>query len=157
MKFAILGIACVAALSASSAMAAGDAALEAPIHTFIDDFNKGDAAGAAAAFLPSVSIIDEVPPHIWTGSKAFATWAADLTKNDMAKGISKEAVELGAVKREVVSGKTAYVIIAATYSFEQNGKAMHEVSQMTYAMRKTADGWKIAGWTWTGPNATPVK
>jgi len=51
MKFAILSIACVAALSASSAMAAGDAALEAPIHTFIDDFNKGDAAGAAASQL----------------------------------------------------------------------------------------------------------
>jgi ketosteroid isomerase-like protein len=75
----------------------------------------------------------------------------------MANGISKEAVTLGAVKREVVSGKTAYVIIAATYNFEQNGKAMHEVSQMTYAMQKTADGWKIAGWTWTGPKGTPVK
>jgi ketosteroid isomerase-like protein len=157
MKSAILGVACVAALSASSAMAAGNAALAAPIHTFIDDFNKGDSAGAAATFLPSVSIIDEIPPHIWVGSKAFATWAADLTKDDMAHGISKEAVELGAVKREVVSGKTAYVVIAATYSFEQNGKAMHEVAQMTYAMRKTADGWKIAGWTWTGPNPSPVK
>jgi ketosteroid isomerase-like protein len=157
MKFAILGVACVAALASSSAMAAGNAALEAPIHQFVDDFDKGDAAGAAAVFLPSVTIIDEVPPHIWTGSKAFATWAADLAKDDMAHGISKESVTLGSVKREVVSGKTAYVVIAATYNFEQNGKAMHEVAQMTYAMQKTADGWKIAGWTWSGPKATPVK
>jgi hypothetical protein len=157
MKFAILGVACVAALSASPAMAAGNAALEAPIHQFVDDFNKGDAAGAAAAFLPSVSIIDEVPPHIWVGPKAFATWAADLAKDDMAHGISGEAVALGALKREVVSGKTAYVIVAATYSFKQNGMDMHEVSQMTFAMQKAADGWKIAGWTWTGPKATVVK
>ena len=157
MKLAILGVACVAALSTSSAMAAGNAALEAPIHQFIDDFNKGDSAGAAAAHLPSVSIIDEVPPHLWTGPKAFETWAADLTKNDMAKGISKENVALGAVKREVVSGKTAYVVIAATYTFDQNGKAMHEPAQMTFAMKKVADGWKIAGWTWTCPNPTVVK
>jgi ketosteroid isomerase-like protein len=61
------------------------------------------------------------------------------------------------VKREVVSGKTAYVVIAATYNFKQNGLAMRELAQMTFAMKKTADGWKIAGWTWTGPNPTPVK
>jgi ketosteroid isomerase-like protein len=157
MKSAILGVVCVAALSASLAMAAGNEALEAPIHTFMDAFNKGDAAGAAAAHLPSVSIIDEVPPHVWVGTKAFATWAGDLASYDMAHGISKEAVALGGVKREVVSGKTAYVVLAATYSFEQNGKAMHEPAQMTFAMKKLADGWKIAGWTWTGPNPTPVK
>jgi ketosteroid isomerase-like protein len=158
MKPAVLGLACLAAAaSVSAAAAAGNAALEAPIHQFIDDFNKGDAAGAAAAHLPSVSIIDEVPPHLWVGPKAFATWAADLAKDDMAHGISEEAVALGAVKREVVSGKTAYVVIAATYTFKQNGAAMHELAQMTFAMRKTADGWKIAGWTWTGPNPTPVK
>jgi ketosteroid isomerase-like protein len=158
MKFAVLGLVCLAATgSVSAAAAAGNAALEAPIHQFIDDFNKGDAAGAAAAHLPSVSIIDEVPPHLWVGPKAFATWAADLAKDDMAHGISEEAVALGAVKREVVSGKTAYVVIAATYTFKQNGMAMHELAQMTFVMKKTADGWKIAGWTWTGPNPTPVK
>jgi len=157
MKSAIVGAACLAALCASSATAAANAELEAPIHQFIDDFNKGDAAGAAAAHLASVSIIDEVPPHLWTGPKAFETWAADLAKNDMAKGISKETVTLGAVKREVVDGKTAYVVIAATYTFDQKGRAMHEPAQMTFAMRKGADGWKIAGWTWTGPNPTPVK
>ena len=158
MKPAVLGLACLAAAaSVSAAAAAGNAALEAPIHQFIDDFNKGDAAGAAAANLPSVSIIDEVPPHLWVGPKAFATWAADLAKDDMAHGISEEAVALGAVKREVVSGKTAYVVIAATYNFKQNGMAMHELAQMTFAMKKTVDGWKIAGWTWTGPNPTPAK
>lgn len=157
MKAMLLGLVCVTGLSTASLAWAANAPLEAPIHQFIDDFNKGDSAGAAATYLPSVSIIDEVPPHIWVGPKAFETWAADLAKEDMAKGISKEAVELGAVKREVISGKTAYVIFAANYTFEQNGKAMHEPAQMTFAMKKVADGWKIAGWTWTGPNPTPVK
>ena len=43
---------------------AADAQLMAPIHQFIDDFNKGDVKGAAAAHLADASIIDEVPPHL---------------------------------------------------------------------------------------------
>jgi ketosteroid isomerase-like protein len=157
MKSLFLGLACLAGLSMASTAAAANAQLEAPIHQFIDDFNKGDAKGAAATHLPSVSIIDEVPPHIWQGTKAFATWAADLAKNDKAGGITDENVALGAVKREVVSGATAYVVIEATYGFKQKGVAMREPAQMTFAMKKAAKGWKIAGWTWTGPDPTPAK
>lgn len=147
----------LAGASVGSAAWAADAKVEAPIHQFIDDFDKGDAAGAAAAHLPSVAIIDEVPPHAWTGPKAFAPWAADLAKDDKAAGVSNEAVTLGAVKREVVSGATAYVVIDATYSFIQKGVKMHEPAQMTFSLKKTAAGWKIAAWTWTGPDPTPVK
>jgi ketosteroid isomerase-like protein len=158
MKSTILGFACLAAFSTASAAAAANAQLEAPIHQFIDAFNKGDLKGAAAAHLASgVSIIDEVSPHIWQGPKAFGTWVADLAKNDKAAGISDEKVTLGAVTREVVSGQTAYVIVAATYSFKQKGVAMREPAQMTFALKKVATDWKIAGWTWTGPDPTPAK
>ena len=158
MKSTILGLACVAAFSTASTATAANAQLEAPIHQFIDAFNKGDVKAAGATHLASgVSIIDEVPPHNWQGPKAFGTWAADLTKNDKAAGISDEKVTLGAVTREVVSGQTAYVVIAAAYSFKQKGVAMHEPAQMTFAMKMSGKAWKIAGWTWTGPDPTPVK
>ena len=156
MKTMLLGLAVLAGLSTASGAIAANAQLEGPIHQFIDSFNKGDLKGAAAAHLPSVSIIDEVPPHVWTGPKAFATWAADLTKNDKAAGITNEAVTLGAVVREVVSGQTAYVVIGATYSFKQKGAAMREPAQMTFSLAKEAAGWKIAGWTWTGPDPVPA-
>ena len=157
MKTAILGLACLAGLSTATSSVAANAQLEAPIHQFIDAFNKGDVKGAAATHLASVSIIDEVRPHIWQGPKAFMSWVTDLTNDDKAAGVSGESVTLGAVKREVVSGATAYVVIEATYGFTQKGVAMREPAQMTYAMKKTAKGWKIAGWTWTGPDPTPVK
>jgi ketosteroid isomerase-like protein len=157
MRSAILGLACLAALSTGSAAAAANPQLEAPIHQFIDAFNKGDIKAAGATHLPSVSIIDEAQPHIWTGPKAFTTWATDLTNDDKAAGVSNEAVTLGAVTREVVSGQTAYVVIGATYTFKQKGVAMHEPAQMTFAMKKTGTGWKIAGWTWSGPDPTPAK
>ncbi len=158
MKSAILGMVCAAALSAASAASAADAALAAPIHQFIEAFNKGDGKTAGATHLATgVSIIDEVAPYIWQGPKAFETWVADLTKNDAAAGITEEQVTLGAVTRELVAGDTAYVIVAATYSFRQKGVAMREPAQMTYALKKTAEGWKIAGWSWTGPDPVPAK
>ena len=160
MKSTILGLACVAAFStASTATAtAANAQLEAPIHQFIDAFNKGDVKAAGATHLASgISIIDEVPPHNWQGPKAFGTWAADLTKNDKAAGISDEKVTLGAVTREVMSPDTAYVIVAATYTFKQKGVAMREPAQMTFALKKDSGAWKIAGWTWSGPDPTPAK
>jgi hypothetical protein len=158
MKTVVLGLMCLAGLSTSSVAVAANAQLEAPIHQFIDSFNKGDIKTATAAHLATgVSIIDEVPPHHWQGPKAFATWAADLTKDDKAAGISDEAVALGNVTREVISGQTGYVVIAATYTFKQKGAAMREPAQMTFALTKAAKGWKIAGWTWTGTEPVPAK
>jgi ketosteroid isomerase-like protein len=158
MKSLVLGLGCLAlACTAAGTAAAANAEIEAPIHQFMDAFNKGDMKTAAAAHLASVTIIDEVRPFIWQGPKALMTWAGDLAKDDKADGVSGEAVALGAVKREVVAGTSAYVIVEATYSFKQKGVAMHEPAQMTFALKKTAKGWKIAGWTWTGPDPTPVK
>ena len=155
MKSAIFGMACAAALSAASA---ASAELEAPIRQFIDAFNKGDGKAAGATHLAAgVSIIDEVPPYIWQGPTAFDTWVADLMKNDAAAGITEEKVTLGAVTREVASPQTAYLIVAATYTFKQRGAPMREPAQMTFALKNTAEGWKIAGWSWTGPDPVPAK
>ncbi|MGZ5987249.1 MAG: nuclear transport factor 2 family protein [Caulobacteraceae bacterium] len=157
MRFLPLGAAALAAASISTAAMAASPQVEAPIRQFIDAFNKGDIKGAAATHLASVSIIDEVAPHIWQGPNGFMAWAGDLMADAKARGQTGNTVKLGAVKREVISGETAYVIMAATYSYAQKGVAMREPAQMTYALKKTAEGWKIAGWSWTGPNPTPAK
>jgi ketosteroid isomerase-like protein len=159
MKTMILaGVAFAGIAVASPSLAASDPQISATIHQFIDAFDKGDIKAAAATHLSTgVTIIDEVAPHLWQGPNAFMNWAGDLTKDDKAAGISGEAVTLGVVKREVVSGDNAYVIVEAVYSFKQGGKSLREPSQMTYAMKKTAQGWKIAAWAWTGPAPTPAK
>ena len=158
MKITMLAGVCLAGLSIAPVAAAANAQLEAPLHQFLDSFNKGDIKGAAATHLASgVTIIDEVPPHIWQGPKAFDGWVADLTSNDKAAEITEEQVALGRMTREVVSGENAYVIARVTYSFKQKGVAMHEPAQMTFAMKKSGKAWKIAAWTWTGPDPTPVK
>jgi hypothetical protein len=140
------------------AVAAGGSVLAAPpadgvmtpIKTFLDDFNKGDTAGAAATQAPDVAIIDEFPPHAWHGATAFKDWAADLEKDAKAHGQTDQKVTLGRTVRSQVDGDTAYVVMAATFTYKEKGKAMVEPAQMAFALKKDGGAWKIAAWTWAG-------
>ncbi|HVN41313.1 MAG TPA: nuclear transport factor 2 family protein [Steroidobacteraceae bacterium] len=153
MRAVTLGLIVGLSLCSTAMAATPDVDLMAPIHQFIDSFNKGDAAtaGATHSATSDLSITDEVPPHLWRGSKAFGAWAADLEANSKKLGITDEMVELGAPTRIETNGKTAYVVVPAVYTFKQKGVAMRESAQMTYALKKDAAGWLIHAWTWTGP------
>ena len=137
---------------------AADPAVEAPIRAFLDSFNRGDIAAAAAAHASGpVTIVDEVAPYRWHGADAFREWAAALDKETKDGGLTdQKVVASGAATRERVQGDSAYVILPVTYSFKAQGKAMREDAQMTFVLVKQADGWKIAGWTWTGPDPKPA-
>ena len=144
---------------AAASAATSDAQLMAPIQKFMDSFNKGDAAAAAATHEASadLTIIDEVPPYLWHGPQAFASWSADLAGFDKAQGITDEAVTIGASTRTETTGERAYVVVPAVYVFKQGGVAMREAAQMTFVLKKSAGGWLIQGWTWTGPRPEPVR
>jgi hypothetical protein len=134
------------------------AEVSAPIHRFIDNFNKGDGAAAAATLAASgVVIIDEVPPYLWQGTDAFKAWSADLAANDKQQGISGERLTLGNVTRTESSGDHAYVIVDAVYTYSQRAAAMREAGQMTFALQHETSGWHITAWTWTGPTPRKVK
>jgi len=153
MRHLSLGAALCLALGAPAG--AADAQLMAPIQKFMDTFNKGDMAGAAAthAATADLTIIDEVPPFHWRGEQAFQTWAADLDADGKKKGMSDMAVAVSAATREETSGDRAYVVVPAVFTFKQGGVAMRENAHMTFVLRKGAEGWLIHAWTWTGPKA----
>lgn len=144
-------------LAGTTPALAKDAAVEAPISQFLEAFNKGDIAAAAATHAGDAHITDEVAPYFWGGHDVVQRWANDYARDAAAKGITDPKVVLGAPTRELVEGDRAYVIAPSVYTFTQKGVAMREAAQMTFALRKLATGWKIVAWTWTGPDATPVK
>jgi len=152
MRFLTLAAIGLFALCAP-ASAQTDAELMAPIQKFISSFNKGDAAGAASTHAAGadLTIIDEVPPYLWRGPKAFQTWSADLDSDAKKNGITEPMVTLSAATRIERSVDQAYVVVPAVYTFNQKGAAMRESAQMTFVLRKGASGWLIYGWTWTGP------
>jgi len=158
MKSRMILAASVGALLWALPAAAQDVAVEAPIKAFVNSFNKGDVAGAMATHVSTgATIVDEVAPFMWSGAKSFADWGASYDTDAKAKGITDPAVSIGAPTRELVTGDHAYVIVPSVYTFKQKGVAMREAAQMTFALVKTAGGWKIAAWTWTGPDPMPVK
>lgn len=135
---------------------AASADLAAPIHQFVDSFNKGDIKTAEAAHSATgLVIIDEMPPYQWQGPGAFKSWLDDLTKYDAAGGVTDGHLALGELIREESSGDHAYVVMTAVFSFKANGAPMREAAQMTFALRKEAPGWRIGGWTFAGSRPTP--
>ena len=144
-------------LVSASAAYANDAALDATIKQFTAAFNKGDMKAVKALHTASPIIQDEVPPHLWSGTSAFDDWGAALVKSEAAEGKTGGQVTVGKPTREVISGDHAYVVAPSSYTFQQKGMTMREKAQLTFVMTKEASGWKIASWTWTGPEAKPVK
>jgi ketosteroid isomerase-like protein len=152
MKRSIVGFLCAVGLAATAAAASPNDAISAPITQFIDAFNKGDAVTAAAAHVANdLVIIDEVRPFSWQGPNAFTAWNDDLASDAEEKGITDQLVTLGETTRVESTADRAYVVVPAVYTYKQKGVAMREAAQMTFALRKEAAGWRISGWTWTGP------
>ena len=145
-------------LAAPASAQTPDAEVMAPIQKFIDSFNKGDAAAAAAthAATADLVIIDEVPPYVWHGAKAFQSWGADLESDAKKNGITEPMVTISKATRIEHSGDRSYVVVPAVYTFKQRGTPMRESAQMTVVLKKGASGWLIEGWTWTGPKARPA-
>lgn len=162
MRGLTLGAVLWLAVGPAASAGAPDAQLMAPIQKFLDAFNKGDAAAAAATHSATedLAIMDEVPPYLWRGPQAFQAWSADLDSDAKKRGITDQAVTIGAPTREETTGTQAYVVVPSVYDFKERGVAMRETAQMTFVLKKGASGWLIHGWTWTGPKpkaVTPAK
>jgi hypothetical protein len=158
MRRVLLGLIGCLLLGSTATAQTVDPQLLAPITRFIDAFNKGDMAVAASTHVADAEtfIVDEVPPFMWIGAKAFEAWGAALDADAKKQGMTEPAVKLGAATRAEVAGDHAYVIVAVTFTYKAKGVPMREPAQMTFALKKGASGWLIHGWTWTGPRPTKV-
>ncbi|HEY1881083.1 MAG TPA: nuclear transport factor 2 family protein [Caulobacteraceae bacterium] len=120
------------------------------IHQFIDDFNKGDMAGVKTTYADAPTIIDDFAPHIWSGSGAVDSWAADLVKDAKANGDTDGRIRLGPVSVTNAESDTAYVQLHADYLYREHKKPMVEHGGFTFALTKAGGDWKIAAWAWNG-------
>lgn len=127
----------------------------ATINSFMSAFNGGDPGGIEAAHSADLTIIDEVPPFIWRGRAALAHWLASLSAEDARRGVSGGAVTLGAVRRRLVSGDRAYIVLDVVYRFRLQGAPTIEPAVMSFALQRGPRGWKISGWTWGGTEPQP--
>ena len=153
----LIALAAVGVLLAAGAAQAGDAAVEKPIRQMMAGFNSGDIKLVKAAHVAAPTIVDETHPFLWSGPNAFDHGLAQLTKHEAAEGKTGGTAWFGAPIRESVEGDHAYVFTPCTYTFTQHGQTMRETGTITFVLTKQKPGWKIASWTWTSPEAQPVK
>ena len=122
----------------------------APVHQFVDGFNKGDTKSALAACADQTNIIDEFPPHEWHGAGACAQWANDFEADEKKNGVTDGRVTLGTPRHVDITGDRAYIVVPSSYSYKKNGKPMKETgSTFTFVLQKGAAGWRIIAWTWS--------
>ena len=89
-------------------------------------------------------------PHLWLGPTAAADWYRDVLTEGTHLGASGYQVTLGAPAHNDSTGDAAYLVVPATMTFDLNGTQVIQTgATFTVALRRLADGWRIAAWAWS--------
>jgi len=121
----------------------------AAIHQYVDAFNKGDREAMAATFAVPGSILDGMAPHVWNGPTATQDWYRDVLIEGEQHGASGYFATLGEPLHNNITGDSAYVVVPASMTFKVHGKQVTQTGAIfTFALRKLAEGWRIAAWAW---------
>ncbi len=136
------------AFAAGPAFATDEADVKATVTRYNDHFNKGETKELVALCTAQTTIIDDFAPHSWQGAATCADWSAALAASDKAAGITNEKVTLGKPWHVAVTGDRAYAVYPTHYSYRLKGKPVTEQGVWTFALQKSADGWRVAGWAW---------
>lgn len=145
---AILLAAAAAFLLATPAFASDEADITAVINKMNDALTKNDMKTAGATYAANASIIDEFPPHFWSGANAFGSWANDFGADSKKHGDTDAVVTTAKPLHVSVEGDRGYAVVPAVYTYKEHGKKMSERALWTFAMQKSGGEWKIAGWAW---------
>ena len=117
------------------------------VRQYIDGINRGDSKAMAAAFADPGWILDGIAPHVWHGPTATQDWYRDMLVEAEHLGASGFVLTLGDPRHVDVTGDSAYVVVPASMTFKAHGKQVTQPgATLTMALRKLADGWRIAAW-----------
>ena len=121
----------------------------AAVQQYIDAFNKGDSEAMSAFFAVPGSILDGMAPHLWLGPTASQDWYREVLIEGEQHGASDYFVTLGEPLHNNITGDSAYVVVPATMKFKvQNQEILQTGAMFAVALRKLAEGWRIAVWAW---------
>ena len=121
----------------------------AAVHHYIDAFNRGDGEAMAATFAVPGSILDGMAPHAWQGPTASQDWYRDVLIEGEQHGASGYFVTLGEPLHCNTTGDSAYVVVPATMTFNVRGQQVRQTGAIfSVALRRLAEGWRIAAWAW---------
>lgn len=118
------------------------------VRQFIEGFNNDDVDHAQAACAAETSIIDDFPPHEWSGRGATTRWYLDMSGMAAEYGMSDWSVLLDKPLHVIVSDRQAYVVVPVTARWVQDGTPAERTGSFTAALHDRADAWQISAFTW---------
>ena len=119
------------------------------VRQFVEGFNNDDVDLAQAACADETSIIDDFPPHEWTGHRATTRWYREMARMATGYGMSDWSVALNEPRHVSVSERLAYVVVPVGVRWLQDGTPVERTGSMTMAVREEAEGWRISALAWT--------
>ena len=94
-------------------------------------------------------------PHVWQGPTAAQDWYRDVLIEGKQHGASGYSVTVGEPLHNNVTGDRAYIVLPAAMKFNLGGKQITQSGAIfTVALRKLAEGWRIAAWAWAKGTAS---
>lgn len=118
------------------------------IMAVLQQWNDADEAKAVATCAEDAAVIDDVPPFEWHGPGACSRWQRDYDAYLKKAGATDAAGTIGSPRHLIISADRAYVVVPTTFAFTRKGKRVSQIATATFALRKTAAGWRITAWTW---------
>ncbi|MFN3591079.1 MAG: hypothetical protein ACK4TG_02700 [Thermaurantiacus sp.] len=127
----------------------------APIVAMIREAVRAEDTGdpeAGRFYAPIQSITDSVPPFHWHGADARDRWMDAIARDFETRNRGNGAIVLADPTVAKIEGSFAYFVFPAAFTFTENN--MQVTREATIAITATLTGgeWKIASWTWAGPN-----
>lgn len=142
---------CVTAVAVVPAFASDATDVMSSVQQIIDASNKNDASALLAGFMPSLVVVEDVPPYVFQGKteNVLADEDKALSADSKSKGITGASIELLTAKFIKVSGTHAYVVVPAIYSFRKNMRLSRQKAIVTVVLEKVKERWLIDSWVWS--------
>jgi hypothetical protein len=125
-----------------------DPAILAPIDRFIAAVLANSPKDIAAEFAPNATIIDDLPPDVFTGPAACEQWYSAFVAENAKQQLAIGYLGHGSPRYLHVSADHAYLVLPADFTYTLGGKYYAESADWTFGLVKAGDDWKIASWAW---------
>ena len=127
---------------------------KATVQRFVDGMNSGNF-GVLSLCATSTTVVDDIPPYVWTGPGACTRWLNDILANMKDAGTTAMRANFSQPTTASVHDKTAYVVYPVSFVMTTKGAQSTKTGVMTFVMDQGTDGWKFTNITWARTAQSP--
>jgi ketosteroid isomerase-like protein len=118
-------------------------------------FRSGDLVAFKAAWAPSVEIVDDVPPYLWSGERSLERWIDDTGTAIAKLNLADLDIRAKTPLHVEITGDAAYVVLPVVVSYKRAGKSYIQEGTQVLVMKRTKDGWKMRTMSYAAAPAIP--